>query len=370
MPLWAFRQLEDLKLVRHFVDWWIDNRQVPYGDFGGGISDDTDLLEQWPGLALMGEEPDRIRASHMRLADAAYKNGMFTNGLSTIVTDELHSYEDGINSNSEAMYIGWGDPKVVERLMTTVAALPRIITPNAAGHLHFKTNWFSGAKLFSEGPWEWQRDQSVLVMHPALLMGDFNADPTSRKYVLGSPTACWPTPGPTQGRDHLARRDQLAHRRGLGVLPPTTPAMQLLWGAYRLSGDAKYEQPMLAAALARAAPGRPPSSTRTGWMRRGKRAASSADAAKWRLRAPAPPTSTASAWPWQGQRATNASWRTSTPTKPASPTSTCNMHRPEGHWWSDRGEINSELPQRDPPGRCGPEAQLDLAGGDGQLALR
>ena len=28
-PLWAFRQLEDLKSVRRFVDWWIDHRQVP-----------------------------------------------------------------------------------------------------------------------------------------------------------------------------------------------------------------------------------------------------------------------------------------------------------------------------------------------------
>ena len=43
------------------------------------------------------------------------------------------------------MYIGWGDPKVVERLMTTSAALSRIIQPNPAGHLHFKTSWFSGA---------------------------------------------------------------------------------------------------------------------------------------------------------------------------------------------------------------------------------
>ncbi|MGQ7361726.1 hypothetical protein ACTGV6_10790, partial [Streptococcus suis] len=51
VPLWAFRQLEDLKLVRQFVTWWIDHRQVPYGDFGGGISDDTDLTQQWPGLA-------------------------------------------------------------------------------------------------------------------------------------------------------------------------------------------------------------------------------------------------------------------------------------------------------------------------------
>ncbi|MFX7977138.1 hypothetical protein ABTK65_20050, partial [Acinetobacter baumannii] len=75
VPLWAFRQLEDLKLVRQFVTWWIDHRQVPYGDFGGGISDDTDLTQQWPGLALMGVEPDKINASLRALADAAYKNG-------------------------------------------------------------------------------------------------------------------------------------------------------------------------------------------------------------------------------------------------------------------------------------------------------
>src|SRR3546814_3148022 len=62
-PLWAFRQLTDLKLVRHFVNWWIDERQVPYGDFGGGISDDTNLTQQWPGLALMGVDPDKINAS-------------------------------------------------------------------------------------------------------------------------------------------------------------------------------------------------------------------------------------------------------------------------------------------------------------------
>jgi hypothetical protein len=244
VPLWAFRQLEDLKLVRRFVDWWIDNRQVAYGDFGGGISDDTDLLEQWPGLALMGVEPDRLRASHIALADAAYKNGMFTNGLATIATDELHSYEDGINSNAEAMYLGWGDPKVVERLMTTVAAYGRIIQPNAAGHLHFRTNWFSGSKVYSEGPWEWQRDQSVLVLHPGLLMADFNGDPTSKRYVLGLADGLL-----AHAKSDGALPDEINWRTDetKGVLPVNTPAMQLLWGASRLSGEAKYAQPIVAA---------------------------------------------------------------------------------------------------------------------------
>src|SRR3546814_862812 len=115
-PLWAFRQLTDLKLVRHFVNWWIDERQVPYGDFGGGISDDTDLTQQWPGLALMGVDPDKINASLRALSEAAYRNGMHTDGLATITTDELHAYEEGMNADAERLYLNWGEPKSVERL--------------------------------------------------------------------------------------------------------------------------------------------------------------------------------------------------------------------------------------------------------------
>ena len=247
-PLWAFRQLEDLKRVRRFVDWWIDNRQVDYGDFGGGISDDTDLLEQWPGLALMGVEPDRIRASQMKLADAAYKNGMFTGGLSTIVTDELHSYEEGINSNSEAMYLGWGDPKVVERLMTTVAAYSRIIQPNRAGHLHFVTNWYSGATMYREGPWEWSKYYSYLVLHPGLLMGDFNADPTGRRFVIGLADGLL-AHGKANPDGTFTYADEINWRTDAtrGTLPANTPPMQLFWGAWRWTGDDKYLQPILSA---------------------------------------------------------------------------------------------------------------------------
>ena len=52
------------------MSWQIEHRQVPYGDFGGGISDDTDLLNLWPGLALMGAQPDKIRRSTSALLEA------------------------------------------------------------------------------------------------------------------------------------------------------------------------------------------------------------------------------------------------------------------------------------------------------------
>jgi hypothetical protein len=246
-PLWAFRQLQDLGAVRHFVNWWIDNRQVDYGDFGGGISDDTDLVEQWPGLALMGVDSDKVRASQRRLADSAYKNGMFTNGLGTLELDELHSYEDGINSNSEAMYLNWGDPKVVERLMTTVKAYDRVIKVNPAGHMHFASSWFSGTKVYREGPWEWSKYYSYLLAHPGVLMGQFNTDPTARKVVIGladgllahgkqDAKGAWSFPDEINWRSDAER----------GALPNNSPPMQLFWAAYRWTGDAKYLRPITA----------------------------------------------------------------------------------------------------------------------------
>lgn len=341
-PLWAFRQLEDLKQVRHFVDWWIDERQVDYGDFGGGISDDTDLTQQWPGLALMGVAPDRLRASQLSLADAAYKNGMFTEGLSTIVTDELHSYEEGVNVNSEAMYLGWGDPKVVERLMTTVAAYPRIIQPNPAGHLHVKTSWFSGSKVYSEGPWEWSKYYSYLVLHPGLLMGAFNADPTGRKYVIGLADGLLAhgKAGPDGGTvwpDEINWRTDATR----GTLPPESPPMQLFWAAWRWTGEARYLAPILAAQA------KVGNRAITGLTENlldvlDKRATWGAEAVK---KAGSPTASNLDRYlAWQttgdkryledlyGEEIRAAAQRMYTQT--------------EGHWWSDRVEVPSEYLQR------------------------
>ena len=248
VPLWAFRQLEDLKQVHAFVSWWIDNRQVAYGDFGGGLSDDTDLLQQWPGLALMGVEPDRIRASQMALADAVYANGMFTNGLPTIATDELHTYEEGINSNSQAMYLNWGDPKVVERLMTTVKALQSVVEINPAGHMHFVSAWFSGSKVYRERPWDWSKDQTYLLLHPAILMAQFNGDDTSRRYVVGLADGLLAHATTAGAKTTWPVEVNWSSDAARGTLAPDAPPMQVFWAAYRLTGDSKYLAPLNAVA--------------------------------------------------------------------------------------------------------------------------
>ncbi|ALL15303.1 hypothetical protein AQ619_10570 [Caulobacter henricii] len=244
-PLWAFRQSQDLKRVSQFVNWWIDERQSEYGDFGGGISDDTDLTQQWPGLALMGVEPDKIRSSLNCLADAAHRNGMFTDGLPTITTDELHVYEEGINSDAESLYLNYGDPLAVERMMTTVRGLQRVVETNPAGHLHFNSNWFGGKTIYREGPWEWSKPYSYLILHPAILLGTYNGDPQSRAMIIGLADGYLAHqakdgsyPNEINWRSDAERGGTMLQGSGAGS------PMQIFWAAYRFTGDARYLKPI------------------------------------------------------------------------------------------------------------------------------
>lgn len=246
VPAWAFNQVQDLRMVRQFVEWWIDHRQVPYGDFGGGISDDSDLVQQWPGLALMGVKPDKLNASLTALAEAVYRNGMFSNGLSTIETDELHAYEEGINSNSAMLYLNWGDPLSLERLMETVKAFDeRIILRNPRGHLLFSSNWFGGNKVYRDPNWQWQKPYSFPALHPAFLLGQYNADPTGRRLVTGLADSYlahaitddkgrWALPNEIFWPTGETRGGEMNNGSGSGDV------MHLFWAAWRWTGDDKY----------------------------------------------------------------------------------------------------------------------------------
>ena len=238
VPLWAFRQIEDLKLARHFVNWWIDERQIENGEFGGGLSDDGDMTHQFIGLAHMGVDTDKITRSIRKLTDAYYDQGMFTDGMITIATDELHTYEDGLQVTPQDMNLSYGMPLAVERLMESAKAYERITGINSAGHRHFRSNFYSATFMAEEGVWEYQFPLSYCILHAGMSLVEFNGNPRAKKLLL-------------EIADGL-----LAHRKEDGSIPseihfPTDkakgrssgPAMQLFWAAYRWTGDERYLLP-------------------------------------------------------------------------------------------------------------------------------
>ncbi|CUS44617.1 FIG00484315: hypothetical protein [hydrothermal vent metagenome] len=195
----------------------------------------------------MGVEPDKINASVRALSDAAYANGMITNGLGTITTDELHAYEEGLNSDAERLYLNWGEPRAVERLIATARALSGVVQKNPVGHLHFASNWYGGKKMYREGPWEWQKPYSFTVMHAPILIGLYNGNPAARGLVTGTIDG-WMAHGRQDKDGNWAYPNEINWRTdaeragdGGGVSTP----LQSAWAAWRFTGDEKYLRPVL-----------------------------------------------------------------------------------------------------------------------------
>ncbi len=247
VPQWAFLQVEDLGYLKRLINWYIDNRQISNGEFGGGLSDDSDFSEWFPGLALMGSTPDKITAALSRELDAMYAQHMFTNGLATIQTDELHSYEDGINVLGESMLLDFGSPKQIERAMVTAKRLEWLTGINAAGHRHIRSNYFNGAKMAEGGVWGSSKESSYMVFHPALSLVLFNGSPETRKMILelADGILAHYKPGP-DGKPtlHLEVNFKSDEDKPTGMR-----AWFILWAAYRWTGDAKYVQPFIDAPI-------------------------------------------------------------------------------------------------------------------------
>lgn len=245
-PRWAARQVEYLGYVKRFVHWFIDKRQIANGEFGGGLSDDGDLTNWWPGTAMMGVTPEKIRASLLRELDAFYEQGLFTNGLSTIQADELHSYEEGIQALGQALLLDHGAPDSLERAMETARAIEERITAiNAAGHRHITSSYFSGTRVATDGVWGWSKPSSYLVLHPAIALVDFNGAPRVKKWLveLADGVLAHYKPDGRGGRTlRAAVRFETDEDVTFAGADRTFP---LLWAVYRWTGDRKYLAPML-----------------------------------------------------------------------------------------------------------------------------
>lgn len=185
MPEWAFMQLELLKEYRYLIQWYLDNREIEDGELGGGLSDDSDYVNFYPGFHAIGMMPDRLSDSLERMMQAIYDQGMLTDGLSTIMTDGLHTYEEGINLVAQVNIQNPGSPKNAERLMQSAKSYKeRIFQVNSAGHLHVRSDYFSYKRIAYDDTWMWTNNRIYYHILPAMLLGELYGNTTAREYAL------------------------------------------------------------------------------------------------------------------------------------------------------------------------------------------
>jgi hypothetical protein len=254
VPAWAYLQVKDLDYFKRFVNWYIDNRQISNGEFGGGLSDDSDLTDLFPSVAFMGAPAGKLTESVSRELEAMYAQGLWANGLASGQYDELHSFEDGINVLGQMMLLDFGSPKQIERAMETSRGLEWLTGINAAGHRHIRSAYYSGTKMAEGGVWGWQKPRGFYVFQPALSLVLFNGAPETRKMMLevADGLLAHRRQGPN-GRYSINatinfKTDEEA-TPGAGVggggFAVGGAPWFIFWSAYRWTGDKKYLVPLL-----------------------------------------------------------------------------------------------------------------------------
>lgn len=243
VPEWAFYMNQAIQKIQQAAHWWIDNRQTPLGEFGApdGINDDTDLIQDWLAIDLMNGPDLKIRKSVEKVADISWKLKT-TDGISNQITDTLHIYEWGINAQTLAFVLNYGDPVYFERLLRFASHYPELMTETERGHLHFKSWYFGASRIVTEGIYGRDIPLNGLLLQPAMLLAWYNGDPESIDIVSRWTAAM---------REHIEEQAKKTNRiPGVSIEIPSEKVISettiratfadALWASYDQTGDESF----------------------------------------------------------------------------------------------------------------------------------
>ncbi len=181
-PEWAVYQRAALRKYLDFVYWWIEHRQAPNGEFGHGLGDDTDLVNDWVSLSNISDVDGRIADSVRRLADTCYET-LIQDGINRRTTDPLHAYEDGVNALCRAAEMYPGNPVYLERLMEGARTVDEHLTGMTGGFRHFKSKLYGAREIVTEEPYDRDILSSALMLHGPLYLGWWSRNERATRLV-------------------------------------------------------------------------------------------------------------------------------------------------------------------------------------------
>jgi CARDB protein len=181
-PDWAVTIRNGIKELLDISKWWLDNRQIENGEFGGMVNDDTCLLQQFYGISLIsdGETGKRIKEACRTLNELAEKHTL-VKGINKTRMDPLHGYEEGINMRSMMPLLFYGDPVDFERLMLTARSVKKL-TFDKNGKRYFKKYYYNVTNLESDDV-DFQNRSNFLLLQPASMIAWYNQNQEAADFI-------------------------------------------------------------------------------------------------------------------------------------------------------------------------------------------
>ena len=118
-PPWANLQREALEKLREIIHWWIDERQLEDGQFGGGWGDDVEMWRWWVPVMVPFDDP-KIRDAQERISRGMFRQPHMAAGFTSRLTDVEHATEDSADTILPMMHLDPDDPVWRERALRLV----------------------------------------------------------------------------------------------------------------------------------------------------------------------------------------------------------------------------------------------------------
>ena len=180
-PEWANLQREGLEKVSDIIHWWMDHRELPNGEYGGGWNDDVEMWRWWAPVLIGFRDPE-IEAAQERLSSAIFRMPHMAGGFTSKMSDVEHTAEDSADTITPMMHLAAQDPVWQGRARRLAELMrDRWTGRNRRGELQFRSVYFTADQL-DEAP---QRAidvaYNVRTLQPALLLWQRTGDPELEK---------------------------------------------------------------------------------------------------------------------------------------------------------------------------------------------
>lgn len=176
-PNWANHQREALEKLTEIIYFWIDERQLSDGQFGGGWGDDVEMWRRWAPI-LIGFEDPKANSGQRLLSNGLFAQPHMQGGYTNKVYDVEHTAEDSGDSGTAMMHIAPRD-SVWQARALHIATLMRNLWAgrNKRGFLQFKSTYFSSNTVDTDPQKACDTSYHPRVVQPTLLYWQRTGDP-------------------------------------------------------------------------------------------------------------------------------------------------------------------------------------------------
>jgi hypothetical protein len=146
-PAWAVAQREGLERLTDIIEWWIDHRMRPNGEYGGGWGDDCEMWRHWVTV-LYGFEHPRAAWAQAYLSSRLLAQPHLAGGYHNRLMDVEHTAEDVSDALTPMMFLAPDNPEWKDRVNRLADLMEKLWTGrNERGFLQFKSTYFTSDQV-------------------------------------------------------------------------------------------------------------------------------------------------------------------------------------------------------------------------------